>query len=779
MFKVIELDIDPNLTGDSRITEIAWVEYPAIEQDMIYFGRHQFYIPPEYVAERACQAIKENEERGNSAGTQVGKVRAQQLCSRSEVSIDVIKRMKSYLERAKTYDTGNWDDNGTISYGLWGGNSKADNDALTWVDKILGSIENQEQKKTEQEFVYPNAGETRDDFISRCVSYVMKEGKTQDEALGQCYGMWEQQFSPDKVSFDYDGTLTTERGLRALENERRRGSIIYIISQRNRAHRDIIDLSLDYDIPGSRIYTVGSNIAKVQKVKELGIKRHYDMNPDVRRELGTVGQNFDYDVSALPDYATYPATAMTESVLGFVGECGCSTKEEFKVLGYIDGFPIFDNPEEAIAWGETQGCTGYHTHTDENGNEVYMGCDIHPQEMEWDFSSYTPEEIEAVELMGKLYETDYQKFEALIPSLVQGITEEQVKAINHQTPTKYYRYTRMLQRSDTRDFCRSIEGYFFRRFAIDAMQNYNIAFGHKRQPYSKWLWKGGPNCVHAWVEYEVKGRQLRNNGPARGKAGIPPMQMENQGYFSPETKRASQLRYMYDQGYFAKDVKLEGELEPIAYLDGFPIYDDLVVAQDASFALGCGGVYENIIYDGRERFQACSRTAMKAEGQKQLFAAVEEKRMIYTPLMIPRILIPRIDEFGEKYYVKFTEQAVLNAQRKYMVEGRLRNTNLEHTDKKFTDIVMVESWIVEGDNDKAYGLGFTKDQIPKGTWMGGFTVLDTPEGDDLWENYIKPGKVRGASVEGSFILNFSVERDPDYLLLNQIIKILKDIDDEC
>jgi phage head maturation protease len=62
--------------------------------------------------------------------------------------------------------------------------------------------------------------------------------------------------------------------------------------------------------------------------------------------------------------------------------------------------------------------------------------------------------------------------------------------------------------------------------------------------------------------------------------------------------------------------------------------------------------------------------------------------------------------------------------------------------------------------------------------MGGFTVLETPEGDDIWNNYVKPGKVKGVSVEGSFILNFSKQTDPDYLLLNQIINILKNIEDE-
>jgi hypothetical protein len=45
-------------------------------------------------------------------------------------------------------------------------------------------------------------------------------------------------------------------------------------------------------IPESRIYATGSNKAKVEKVKELGIQTHYDNNPDVIKELGSVGKLF-------------------------------------------------------------------------------------------------------------------------------------------------------------------------------------------------------------------------------------------------------------------------------------------------------------------------------------------------------------------------------------------------------------------------------------------------------------------------------------------------------
>ena len=38
----------------------------------------------------------------------------------------------------------------------------------------------------------PLKKESKSHYISRCVTQVMKEGKKQDAALGQCYGMWEE-----------------------------------------------------------------------------------------------------------------------------------------------------------------------------------------------------------------------------------------------------------------------------------------------------------------------------------------------------------------------------------------------------------------------------------------------------------------------------------------------------------------------------------------------------------------------------------------------------------
>lgn len=83
---------------------------------------------PDSVSNNAKKGIEANEKQGNKCGTQVGKVRAQQLAKGEPISVETIKRMHSYLSRAETYyDPNKSTECGTISYLLWGGKS-----ALGW-----------------------------------------------------------------------------------------------------------------------------------------------------------------------------------------------------------------------------------------------------------------------------------------------------------------------------------------------------------------------------------------------------------------------------------------------------------------------------------------------------------------------------------------------------------------------------------------------------------------------------------------------------------------------
>lgn len=846
MYKIIDLDIDGTLTGDTRVEEIALVELPAVEQNFIYFGFQKSFIVPQNVARNACKARKFKDENGSSCGTPVGWTRSSQLCDRKPISLDTVQRMASYfsrhavdLESSKSYEDGC----GLLMWDAWGGNEGKD-----WAERILKKEEDMGYDISGlPEYVNYPTGDTKDnmlvepiafiekipyerkdDYINRCVEWHIKnKGWDSKQSYAVCISQADEAFAlGEKVSFDYDETLTNPRGMGLAMHEINSGSEVYIISARgNKA--PMLNRAKELGIPASRVFAVGSNKEKIQKVKELRIIRHYDNNEDVIKELGSVGQQFmcpcldeyaeigerggikpskkapksgtpnpnpkgegtakgdagttrgaevsarveeilknksddfnerykdklgygvnvgmlksvyqrgvgAYNVSHSPRVrsAEQWALARVNAFLYLVkngrpenskykGDNDLLPKDhpkyssekmsqDFELVGFIDDEPVFSTPEEAMIYGEEmKGCKSYHVHTDEEGNEVYMACDIHPQEeMDFGIEEYTEEEIEAVKLLKFLKETDYEKFEAVVGAM-RGATETEIKRRNHKNPTIYFQYQRVLTGAPDRDFCTSIENRYFRRLEIDLLRDVNTEFGHERQPYSKWLYKGGPNCVHAWRKFLAQGDVIADQGFAEGTAGIPPKSLPNNGYYSPETKRKSEVAYIISQ-------------------------------QNMS---------------------------------KQMFGD-DEKRMLYGPLMIPNILIPRLDDnTGEKYFVKFTPQSIEKMQQLYMMEKRLDKTNYEHTNNKIPSVVLVESWIVAGENDKAYQLGFNRDNIPDGTWMGGFKVLDTPEGDYIWEEFVKTGKVKGFSVEGEFLMKFSRQKSDEYLL-EEIINILNKI----
>lgn len=139
---------------------------------------------PEYISQAAQRGIKLNDKLGNKCATQVGKIRAQQLANREPISLETIKRMKSYLSRAMTYYNPN--DNeacGTISVLLWGGP-----DALNWADNKLKQIEAEKFSF----IIQPNAGENEQEFIDRCM-IIETENYDRDQAYAICKSKWENK----------------------------------------------------------------------------------------------------------------------------------------------------------------------------------------------------------------------------------------------------------------------------------------------------------------------------------------------------------------------------------------------------------------------------------------------------------------------------------------------------------------------------------------------------------------------------------------------------------
>ena len=142
-----------------------------------------------------------------------------------------------------------------------------------------------------EEFIDPNKGEQKDEFLNRCISYVINEGKETEQAVAICNSLWEQHFAGSKISFDYDDTLSTSIGKELAKKEIEKQNIVYIISARS-DKSPMLEVAKDLGIPENRVFATGSNKAKVEKVKELGIAKHYDNNSDVIKELGGIGEKF-------------------------------------------------------------------------------------------------------------------------------------------------------------------------------------------------------------------------------------------------------------------------------------------------------------------------------------------------------------------------------------------------------------------------------------------------------------------------------------------------------
>lgn len=53
-----------------------------------------------------------------------------------------------------------------------------------------------------ENFVSPSKGEHQVDFLPRCISAMIDEGKPQDQAVAMCYSMWEQAHQAVKLGFD-------------------------------------------------------------------------------------------------------------------------------------------------------------------------------------------------------------------------------------------------------------------------------------------------------------------------------------------------------------------------------------------------------------------------------------------------------------------------------------------------------------------------------------------------------------------------------------------------
>lgn len=106
-----------------------------------------------------------------------------------------------------------------------------------------------------------------------------------------------------------------------------------------------------------------------------------------------------------------------------------------------------------------------------------------------------------------------------------------------------------------------------------------------------------------------------------------------------------------------------------------------------------------------------------------------------------------------------------------MMRGNQAKTTIEHQ-FGVDGAIVVETWLkVDEVNDKSVAYGFND---PVGTWYVAMKIVN----DEIWNDFVKTGKVKGFSIEGFFadksmpteMSKIETEQDK----LDKIVNILKE-----
>lgn len=117
--------------------------------------------------------------------------------------------------------------------------------------------------------------------------------------------------------------------------------------------------------------------------------------------------------------------------------------------------------------------------------------------------------------------------------------------------------------------------------------------------------------------------------------------------------------------------------------------------------------------------------------------------LLYGALLIPDQLIYRRNEdTNEEYYVKYSKETIRAIAYNYLKQANQNNATVEHA-KVVDGVSLVETWIIEGENDKSKNFGFS---LPEGTWFGCMKV----ENEEV-KQQIQNKEVLGFSIEGNFL----------------------------
>lgn len=119
----------------------------------------------------------------------------------------------------------------------------------------------------------------------------------------------------------------------------------------------------------------------------------------------------------------------------------------------------------------------------------------------------------------------------------------------------------------------------------------------------------------------------------------------------------------------------------------------------------------------------------------------EDKRIIFTPVLIPDQLIYR-NMGGEEFNLMFDAATIEQVALKWQKDNLNKSVDIEHSQKLIEGVTFFESVIL---NSQRFAKAVGFEGLPEGTWF----LTGKVDSDVVWEQ-IKAGEVNGVSIDGLF-----------------------------
>ena len=134
---------------------------------------------------------------------------------------------------------------------------------------------------------------------------------------------------------------------------------------------------------------------------------------------------------------------------------------------------------------------------------------------------------------------------------------------------------------------------------------------------------------------------------------------------------------------------------------------------------------------------------IKFNKQSEIKLAIqnEDKRIIFTPVLIPNQLIYR-NIAGEEFNLMFDKETIEQVEQKWVKDNLSSTVDIEHSSKLIDGVTFFESVLL---NNERFATAKGFEGLPEGTWF----LTGKVESDEVWSK-VKSGEINGVSIDGLF-----------------------------